>query len=300
MIFTGPILGLLFAFAIGQPVKLEWFGDGIRVLVGNRWMFDSSNGQYLPIGCAPPGCQDGVPSLAAGGRTVLVLNGSKMAFGKLPGTLGPWMAIPQWLRGDSETLANAAFWITPTSAFVQQFNTRSSQTPVCRVYDTEKHDWQSPSGGCLSPAFSYLAQVDSGPKGLLALHSSAEGTFALQIVRYSTSKGQSRTGVKPIMIEGASSVSVHFGLGDQHVYLVTPCRLTTRSTIQCVDEVDHARTWRLYSVTLSGGAIRLLRTDLPPGAVLHGLSKTFAWIRQEALCMGDPREHTPRCFPLPR
>jgi hypothetical protein len=193
---------------------------------------------------------------------------------------------------------NVGFWMSRTTLFVQQFDARGERAPACRLHDVQDRVWRQPSGGCLSSDFNYLARVDRGPRGLLGLHSSAEGHFALEIVQYDPSTGQAETSVQPVIIEGASTVSVRFAPDGAHVDLVTPCVLEGGSPFQCV-EFDRMPAWRLYSLALADGEMRLRRSDLPPGASLHPRSESFAWMREGSICVGEPKAPRARCFPVP-
>jgi hypothetical protein len=226
------------------------------------------------------------------------------------------MAIPIWLdrramAGRIDDVINTGFRLSGQLLFVQQFDRRAELTPACRVcaLDSASADagkspacrWRRPAGGCLDPELSYLTRVDRGPRDLLALHSEAEGYFALSVVRYDPVKGQASVGVPAIKLEGASLVSVRFAPDGSAVDLISPCELRPAAggrTPPC-DDFHAQASWRLYSRPIGPGALTLRRADLPPGAVMHPKEEIFAWPRGASVCVGDPRKAPPACFPLP-
>ncbi|HYP14397.1 MAG TPA: hypothetical protein VEQ63_10780 [Bryobacteraceae bacterium] len=290
----------LFGFLAGvsHSAELQWLPDGTRIAIGKKWVLDTTVGRYIPLVCPAPGCAESVLSLAPAGSTGLLLHESRLAIGVLPGPIQTWTDIPQWIASSADALVNVAFWLTQSTAYVHQFDRRANKNSTCRTYDSRSGKWLRAPGGCLVPEFSFLAQVDRGPARLVALHSSAAGAFALQIVRYSAVKGQSPTRVKSIVIDGASSVHVRFAPDGSQVDLLTPCRLETGSTVDCSADFESAK-WRQYSVAVATGVLRLRRANLPADAALHPRADTFAWFADNSICVGDPNESKPRCFPLP-
>jgi hypothetical protein len=147
----------------------------------------------------------------------------------------------------------------------------------------------------LSPEFGYLAHVEVGPAGLLALLSSAEGHAALQIVRYDPRRGQSDTKAQTLTIEGSGAVSARFTSDGASVALISPCALES-PRIPCA-EPDQAAHWRQYQLPLDGGPPKLVRADLPPGADLHPGRNEYAWTAGRDACVGHPKAS--RCWRLP-
>jgi hypothetical protein len=301
MILVVALLAAATATLAASPPELQWLPNGKHVLVGKRWILNSETGQFRPVSCTIPArCERGDFSISPDGAAAAVLDGANMAIGELPGLLADLPAIPTWLDRDPATLVNVAVWLDPRALFVQQFDVRGGLATNCRIYEVGSRTWSEPSGGCLASEFSYLGQIDRGPGGLFALHSTAEAGFALQFVRYDPTMGQSTaTSAKPILLQDASSVTVRFSENGTRVELVTPCRLDGTSPVRCAD-YDRVPFWRLYSVSVADGTIRLRRTDLPPGAVMNPLKETFVWPRGEGVCVGDPKKPGIRCFAVPR
>jgi hypothetical protein len=206
---------------------------------------------------------------------------------------------------------NTGYRLSAQAIFVQQFDRRAELAPACRVCTLNRTDalsseppvcrWRRPAGGCLDPELSYLTRVDRGPRDLLALHSEAEGYFALSVVRYDPAKGQASVGVSPIKLEGGSLVVVRFAPDGSAIDLISPYELRPAAggrTPPC-DDIQPQGSWRLYSRPIGPGSLTLRRADLPPGAVLHPTEEIFAWPRGASVCVGDPRKPSPACFPLP-
>ena len=226
-------------------------------------------------------------------------------------------ALPTWVgaRGQppapaealAEALVNVGVWLSPGTVLMQQRDHAGALSAACRVCELPAAGaracrWRRPPGGCLDADFVGLTRVDVGPRGLLALHSEGEGYFALDIVRYNPATGQAETGTPPLRLEGASAVSVSFAADGSRVDLISPCELRdgeNRRPPPC-DDPYARRSWRLYSRPVGPGPLELKRGDLPPGAVLHPDGQRFAWPRDRAVCIGDPRAPTADCVPLPR
>lgn len=293
--------------APGELLELGWLPDGTRVVVDGRWLLEPARGRYVAISCRPGSgramCPTNAMVFSPDGTRALVVDDARIAVGPVAGPLGPGVAISRWVRARGSRaaldLVNVGFWLTAGVVFVQQFDRRGELTPECRLYDADARRWRRPAGGCLSPDFGYLARVDVGPGSLLALHSSAEGHYALSIVRYGTETGQADTGAPSITLEGASAVRVRFAPDASHVDLISPCRLEGTRPPPCGD-FDSEPAWKLYSLPAATGSLRLRRTDLPPGSVLDPTAERFAWPKDRAVCVGEPREPAPKCFPLPR
>jgi hypothetical protein len=202
---------------------------------------------------------------------------------------------------------NVGLWLSPQAILVQQLDREGTAAATCRVCELPAAGaracrWRRPPGGCLDPDFLHLTRADAGPTGLLALHSEGEGFYALSIVRYDPATGQADTGTPPLRLEGASTVAVHFVPDGARVQLISPCELRdgeNRRPPPC-DAPDTRPTWRLYTRPVGPGILELVRSDLPPGTTLHPDGRRFAWPRDGAVCVGDPRDAAPDCLPLPR
>jgi hypothetical protein len=210
--------------------------------------------------------------------------------------------VPRWLpvgaSAADERLGHVGFWVTPELVFVEQFDRTGAIPPACRLLDIGARAWRRSAGGCLSADFSYLAEVTVGPRGLLALHSSGEGAYAVSIVHYDVRRGQSDTAVSSIVLEGASAVHVRFAPDGGSVQFISPCALEGKPPPACEDPQNQEQ-WRLYSVPTSGGALRLVRADLPAGAAFDPAHDRFAWPKGDAVCWGEPREASPKCASKP-
>jgi hypothetical protein len=245
----------------GGPLLLvEWASDGSAVAVGDRWLLDPASGKFRPRsakGPLPPPALDGRAHQGKGGAV------------------------------------EVGFALSPGTTFTQRFAPAGTGA-TCRVRSGTGAA-APPRGGCLSPEFGYLAQVQVGPASLLALLSSAEGHAALQIVRYDPKQGQSDTRAPTLTIEGSGAVRVAFAPDGTSVTLVSPCELQTGRP-PCA-EPDQAAHWRQYQLPLDGRPPKLVRADLPPGAAFHPARKEYAWVAGGAACVGQPL--SPRCWPLP-
>jgi hypothetical protein len=93
-------------------------------------------------------------------------------------------------------------------------------------------------------------------------------------------------------------VWVRFAPDGKSVALVSPCRLDGTPPFRCEDP-DLAARWRQYQLPLEGGPLKLVRADLPPGAVLHPAGNKYAWVAGGSACVGEPADQAARCWPLP-
>jgi hypothetical protein len=276
-------------------LELEWLPGNDGIAVNGRWVLHPDRNRYEALSCAAPtdAGQTGCGTQALAG-----------------------LAIPVWLdrratAARTDDVINTSFWLSAQSVFVQQFDRRAEVTPACRICTLDRGSarsgdpavcrWRRPPGGCLDPELSYLTRVDRGPRNLLALHAEAEGHFALSIVRYDPSKGQTSVGIPAISLEGASLINVRFAPDGSAVDLISPCELRPAAggRAPACDDVEAQPRWRLYSRPVGPGALSLRRADLPPGAVMHPKEEIFAWPRGASVCVGDPGSRSPACFPLP-
>lgn len=285
--------------------ELVWLPDGSRVAVDAGWLFDPESGSFASLKCRLPdgaACRPEQLSFAPIGQQYVVVDADRFAVGNGERGLGVWKQIPRWLApndrpGSSDTLANVAFWLTPKALFVQQFYVDGHAEPECRLHELATATWRRPDGGCLSPDFSYLARVDGGPNGLLALHSSAEGRFGFSLVRYDSARGQVPVDLT-FVLEGASQVSARFDASGSRIGVISPCTLQGEPVPAC-DAPDRQPKWKLYGASTASGRLQLERDDLPPGSVADPTHRRYAWCKQHELCVGDPRDERVRCATLP-
>jgi hypothetical protein len=285
-----------------REVELSWLPDGTHMIVGRRWLLNVERAEFAStsLEAVEPNARMSL-SWSPDSKQVLVLGEGRMAIGPIQGSLPPWVSIPRWVSTrDSEDydVVNVGFWLSPDAVFIQQFDQQGRSVPACRSYDVRLSRWHVLTGGCLSSAFTYLSRIDKGPRALLALQSSAEGLHAVELVHYDSHQGQSRTRASTIEIEGSSAVQVAFRRDGSKMTVLSPCRLHGSPRRTCT-EPDLARSWNQYSWSARGGLPRLLRSDIPPGSVLHPYKDHFAWMQEETICVGDASGPKRKCVPLP-
>jgi hypothetical protein len=286
--------------------ELVWLPDGSQLMVDGYWVFDPERGAFASLQCTTASgapCNLSQSSFVRDGREYVVVDGDNIAVGMPVGGLGPWEQIPRWLPQEQEPaeIVNTAFWVAPGRVLVRQFFKDGHGEAQCRVRYTANRvygDWRRPDGGCLGGELGNLAQVDPGPNGLFALHSSAQGQFSLSIVRYSLDTGVSEVRTALAAIGGVSRVQVQFAPDGSRAELTSPCQLTVGNREMCQDPFKQPR-WNLYSLPIPGETIELLRADLPPGTAVDPVRNRFAWVKEGAVCVGEPRDPEARCEPLP-
>lgn len=286
---------------------LLWLPDGSRLVVDGYWVFEPERGAFVSSHCATRSggpCKLTRSSFVADGTEYVILDEESIAVGNLASGVGTWEQIPHWLataQADSDQVANVGFWIGPGRVFVRQFQKDGQGEAQCRVRYTANGvvgDWRAPAGGCIAGELGQLTRVDPGPGALLALHSQAQGQFALSFVRYSQDDGMSRINVAPVRLEGSSQVHVRFAADGTRAELISPCALTGSERDVCADAATQPR-WKLYSLAIPGDKVELVRDDLLPGTVHDPVLNRFAWVKGGRLCVGDPREPESRCDLLP-
>lgn len=291
-----------------EPLDLDWLPDGSHLLVGRRWLLSVRDGRFTPWRCAPDSamphgdCAARDIAFSPDGARILVLDKASFAIAPRKGSPAVRIQIPRWIKSRPNPangdLINRAFWLSANTIFVQQFDPATPFEPECGLFDARTRAWRRPRGGCLSSDFGHLFQVRPGPGGWLLLSSSSEGYHALGLVRYDPTTGQSDPGIPPLLLEAPGPINTRFARDGSRVDLISPCVLEGRKPPPCGD--DEARSaWKLYSWPTTGGAISVLRSDLPPGSVLDPIGARFAWPEENGICIGDPRQTGTLCIPLP-
>lgn len=301
----------------GEIAELRWLPDGEKLLVEGRWLFHAGSGAFTRITCpALDGSSAGdceAMVFAPSGERALVVAEGGFRLGRPEGPFGPRVELPVAARGSNEGQScHLAAWLSERTIFFQTIDlgdrSRSRPRPRCRLYDTDTGRWHSPAA-CISAGMLCLTSADLGPGQWLAVHSDMEGIASVDLVRYDPRSGRGGNAVQSIRLD-ASKAWIRFAPGGSRVDLVSPCRACDGSqgaactspeqpALACFDPPDPER-WNLYALSLTGkGRLELLRSDLPPGAALDPRHDRFAWVRGSSLCVGDPRDHAPRCFALP-
>lgn len=290
-----------------ERLELAWLPDESHLLVGRRWLLSLRDERFVPLRCAPNAPRDDCMvkdiAFSPDGEQILLLDRTSFVAGPRQNLPSARTRIPRWVQAPNSDpangdLVNLAFWLSANRVFVQQFDPANPFAPECRLFDTRTRAWQRPRGGCLAGDFGYLFQVHPGPDGWLLLSSSSEGYRALGLVRYDPAVGQSDPGIPPLLLEAPGPVNVQFARDGSRVALISPCVLTGEKPPPCGDGTPSS-SWRLYAWPTTGGAIDLLRADLPPGSALDPTGERFAWPQQNSICIGDPHHAEARCMPLP-
>jgi hypothetical protein len=284
-----------------ESVELSWLADGSRLLVDRRWLLRPEDAHFAPVPCAPeraPGdCAAGEALLAPDGAELLVVDGQSLAFAPLDRPVHAGVPIPRWIA--AENLFNVVLWLSADVVFVQQYDPADPLAPACRLFDTRARSWRQPPGGCLTSEFSQLFRVKAGPDRWMLLLSAAEGFHALEVVRFDPAAGQSESGAAPILLEGPGRIDAAFARDGAEVHLLTSCALDGAKP-SC-DGAAPGSEVRHYSWSIPAGDLRLLRSDLPPGAAFDPVHARYAWPDRDRICIGDPGEASARCFtPPPR
>jgi len=295
------------AAAVKPGLDLRWLPDGRRVLVGGRLLLDE-HGQYGALAGQVGALEPGAPAtrrpiFSPDATRALLLADAGLHVGDPVAAARPQLiAIPPWLAGPGaghQVRDPLVFWLGPQLIFAQRTEPEGRASPACGSYDLRVRRWNRLRGACLTGAFDAITEVDLGPGDLLALHSSAEGHAAIDVVRYRAGKGgQADTGTPPLVIEGSSLIRARFAGDGTRLSLVSPCVLEGARPPPCED-FDRQPAWRLYERPIGAGPLRLVRADLPPGTALSPRDERFAWPRGDAICLGDPRDRAPACYPLP-
>lgn len=300
-----------------EIADLRWLPDGERLLVERRWLFHAGSGTFTRITCrAPDGSTAGdcgTMAFAPSGERALVLAEGAFRLGRPDGPFGPRVPLPLAARASNEgATCQFAFWLSERTIFFQRivFGGESESGPRahCWLYDTHTREWHSP-GACISAGILCLTSADRGPGRWLAVHSDMEGIAFVDFLRYDPRSGRPGGAAQSIRLD-ASKAWIRFTPGGLRVDLVSPCRACDGSQgaacagpeqpeLACFDPPDPEH-WNLYALLLAGkGRLELVRSDLPPGAALDPRHDRFAWVREGALCIGDPRDHAPPCYALP-
>ena len=287
-----------------QLVELRWLPDGGRILVSGRWIFNPETDRFLSLTCSPPGivaaatCDSVTHSFSSDGSRVVFAD-DWLAIARRDEHPGERIEIPRWvaLRSAEGELVNIAFWLNLREILVQQSDRGERSHPECRVLQLATHRWRRPRGGCLEGGFENLVRIDPGPEGWIAIYSGGEGSNDVTVARYAEATGQSSGGAPNLSPEPGAAISAAFRADGSAVDVVSQCPLE-KGNPSCFEAGDPVR-WRLYSWPLRGGALRLLRTDLPPGSAPDPRGTRFAWPRGRSVCLGEPRDVSPHCVPLP-
>lgn len=277
---------------------LVFIPDGTRLVVDGRWSFDPETVEYAPIVACPANgslCLRAELSFALSDHRFGVVEGDRLAVGVLERELEPFRPIPRWLSAAAE-VSNVVAWLDRDRLLIVQSSADGQSEPTCRTLDLGTGVFHTPAGGCPRSAFSQLGRIEPRAPGVWAVHSSAEGASAEQIIRYTPEGGQEDPPLASVTLPGWSAVNAWGAPDGTRMGFLSPCDLSGASAVVCEDP-DTSPT-RVYEVNPSDGTLRVVRDDLPPGSVRDPQHDRFAWVANDTLCVGDPGGADVRCAPL--
>jgi hypothetical protein len=276
--------------------------DGTRVVIDGRWSFDPQALDFEPIvACPPQGslCLSAELSFALGSGRFSAVSGDHLAVGVLEREIEPFRPIPHWLPTDPDAgePSNVVAWLDEGHLLIVQSYVGMESEPVCRTLDLGTGDFHVPPGGCPRPAFSNLGSIEPSAPGIWMMHSSAEGASAEEIVRYAPERGQEDPPLASVTLQGSSAVSAWVDAGGARLGFTSPCELSSPSAPPCTE--PEAMPTKVYEWSPENGTLHLLRDDLPAGSVRDPQHDRFAWMENDALCIGNPGGADARCAPMP-
>lgn len=297
----------------GSPITLSWSADGSRLAVNGRFTLDVRSGLFTSLPCPPErgDCAGRTLTFSPDAKEVLSIDDDLLSVDMTETGQQLQARIPRWAASNvaEDDLFNVAFWLSPQTVFVQQSDRQGRAAPTCRLVDLSREApggapalrWRAESNQCFEPSFALLTAVDTGPNDLLVLHSTSEGSAALNVVRYTPERGQMPVKMPEVLLKGGVA-SVSFERDGSAIYIVTPCTLaeTPDADAPWCDDSSDQPNWRLYRRPIGSASTELRRSDLPPDAVRHPTEDRFAWPDAGAICIGDPRDRVAsRCYPSP-
>jgi hypothetical protein len=305
-------------------VTLDWVSSGIWVSAPlGPWILRPDDSSFSSVACSSidgsledGDCGPERMAFSPDGGQAAIFKSQALFIGEAEGPFGSAISMPISLDLPSPSdvsLDRVAFWMSSREIFVQHASL--GLEPACRVYDVTSGAWRAPAHGCLLGSYSQIGAVDRSATGLLAIYSGAEGMGMVDCVRYDVATGQLGTRVPSVALN-ETPAKLRFAPDGTRVDLITPCQVEriaeyidgigvegarkgSADSGTFAEHCDETKPWRLFSASTNGGHFQLLRSDLPPGAVMDPRRDRFAWPRGRSVCVGDPRDRKPRCFPLP-
>ena len=294
-----------------DALELEWLPDGARILVGGGWILDASSGMATAISfvsgakVGPNECLGCNLVFSPSGRRAVLLDNlrERLSIGPAEGPFRVEIPIPQWgRRTRAKSMDHFAFWVSERVLFVEEFDRTayyeesSPRDPTCRILDTVSGKWSLSPHPCISGDYVLIWGIECLAPEWVGVYSAAEGLAAVRLAPYDSRAGARESTIQPIGFPGGP-LSIRAAPDGSGFDIVSVCRaLTSESPFE--KECD-STLWALYFQPIGGGPLQSRRSDLPPGSVMDPKHERFAWPRGSEVCVGDPRDSKPRCFPLP-
>lgn len=270
--------------------RIEWLPDGTAVLVDDRMLLSVTDGrvQALPL-------ENGLslPAFSSRPTRLAVVVKGALWVGK-PMSPFPEQSWSLPFAGRDDHRATVG-WLDAQRLLIVDVRP-SAAADLCYTFDIATG--RAARSPCLDAEFAHVARLEAVAPGWFAVNSGGEGSESLGFVRYPPLDGEKRSSLPPIPLLHADAVRATARDGGT-IALVTACPLAWPPHEAC--DVQSRAPWRLYALALRAEAApRLVRDDLPPGAVPEPNGPRFAWPSGHDICIGVPGSAKPRCFAYPR
>ena len=283
-------------------ISLQWMPDGNTLLVNDQWIYNPATKLFQPLPRPAEKTSQATWSVqpSLDGQQLLWFDGERrLATAAAGHSQHAIQSIPNWLSlKDEQRLINIVFWLNNFEIFVQQIDSEKPTTQTCAILDAAKQQWTKTPGGCLVSAFAQLFRVTPLTGGRYAVYSSGEGQNAVEIMQFDP-RSEARRHFVDATLQTDSPPAAQISMHNTALAMVLyPCELTlNESKPHCKANTENQ--WAVYEWTMSPVRLRQARANLPEGIALSTAQRQYAWINQNALCVGDPETATQSCSPLP-
>jgi hypothetical protein len=157
------------------------------------------------------------------------------------------------------------------------------------------------------PELTATIDIQVEPGGWVIVRRAPEGHLFVDVYRLDLEARTLKRAFEMPSLYDTGPLDVTVAGDGLRLWLVTPCLLATPTEGHpCMDDAEGMplyetdAPWRWFEWSAAAPRLRLLRADLPAGAVPHPGGGELAWATQEQLCIGDPAPSgDARCEPIP-
>ena len=290
--------------SLNSEMSIAWLGNGARILVDGRWLYDAQGKSFKHINFLMPSSGNSISSVQyfsyPDGYSVFRYDGrDQLYIYDIQRENGVGVKIPNWVSGESEiqednTINNVPVWLDEKTLYVHQFYKQSPDNFACSVYSVNTASWKKlDSKDCLESSFFYISEITSLGNGLVATLSSAEGQQSLDLFQVYL-KGERLVQKLVAKLDINAVVPTQIQRKSKNSYnLVVPCVLEAKKALECVPQ--STQYWSVYEWFPMQDKLQERYKMLSHAVYAAPNSDEFAWVEKNKLCEGKPYNKNDNC-----